>query len=100
LTPHTVYVTPDQFNVILLLSLCVKDVCRACPIAGRVTLFKHRHLSTPVMDEQLWKGFEVVMNDNKGGMKLPIGVEPNNPKENNSLTGRTKITVFNHRHER
>jgi hypothetical protein len=40
------------------------------------------------------------MNDKKGEVKLSIGVDPNKPKENNSLTGPTKITVFNHRHER
>jgi hypothetical protein len=53
-----------------------------------------------VIDEEPWKGFGVVMNDKKEGVILPIVVEPNNPKENNSLTGPTKITVFNHRHER
>jgi hypothetical protein len=71
-----------------------------CPITGRLTLFKHSHLTAAVIDEQRWKGVRLVMNDKKGEVKLSIGVEPNNPKENNSLTGPTKITVFNHRHAR
>jgi hypothetical protein len=68
-----------------------------CPIAGRVTLFKHRHLAVPVIDERRWKGVRLAK---RGEVKLSIGVEPNNPKENNSFKGPTKITVFNHRHER
>jgi hypothetical protein len=96
-----VYATPYPFHVILFFFIYVARVdAGGCPIAGRLTLFKHRHLAAAVIDEQHWKGVEVVMNDKRGEVKLSIGVEPNNPKENNSLRGPTKMTVFNHRHER
>jgi len=37
------------------------------------------------------------MNDKSGKVKRFIGMQPNNPKENNSLTATTKMAVFNHR---
>lgn len=67
-----------------------------CPIAGRLTLFKHRHLAAAVIDEQCWEGVRLVK---RGEVKISIRTEPNSPKQDNSLTVPTKITVFNHRHE-
>jgi hypothetical protein len=61
-----------------------------CPAAERITPSKYRHPLAAVIDEHCRV---VVMNDKRGEVKPFISLEPNNPKENNSLTATTKDAV-------